>query len=234
MLRTWQIAQPVEAYPYMMYGAMQQEIYPPVAMNVSFSNSEPKFPLLSQQQIFPQLDEMEGLSKYCWWDVIPPKVFIKEQKPTESSAMTQASTRSQRSDNFKSRRKRISLPKILDNIQNLLVKLDTGEVRGFLPSEKTERRNSSHRSNRQSEYIGVSRNGNYWQVLKNFNNSKKYIGGFTNEKEAAITYDFYSMAIDAERAKVNFRYTPELIREMIDHFIANNQMFDASTFVSKV
>ena len=43
---------------------------------------------------------------------------------------------------------------------------------------------------RGSSYVGVSKNGENWQVLINYGNFKKYIGTFSSEKQAAITYDF--------------------------------------------
>ena len=41
--------------------------------------------------------------------------------------------------------------------------------------------------------LEYQKNGENWQVLINYGKFKKYIGTFSSEKQAAITYDFYSI-----------------------------------------
>lgn len=132
---------------------------------------------------------------------------------------------------IKRRKKRIRLPDLTENIRRLLKKMDNKSIAGFRKSRKIDRKSSKHLSNRQSDYIGVSRNGNYWQVLKNFNQVKKYVGGYTEELEAAISYDFYSMVIDGEQARTNFDYSINLVKEMIDTFLLNNQKFHPKDYI---
>lgn len=68
---------------------------------------------------------------------------------------------------------------------------------------------------RSSNFIGVSKNGLHWQVLINYGKTKKYIGTYSSEKEAAIAYDFYSIILNPQRAKTNFSYTSDLLVQMI-------------------
>jgi hypothetical protein len=71
-------------------------------------------------------------------------------------------------------------------------------------------------------------------VLKNFNQIKKYVGGYTEELEAAISYDFYSMIIDMEQARTNFDYSIDLLKEMIDSFLQNNQKFQPKAYTHTI
>ena len=89
-------------------------------------------------------------------------------------------------------------------------------------------------NNRSSTFIGVSKNGDNWQVLINNGKFKKYIGTYSNEKIAAITYDFYAICLKLSKAKTNFSYSSELITEMIQCYNFNTKKFDASSFVNRL
>lgn len=205
----------------------------PKTMDMSF-NLQPMQPS-GMDELYCFLKQLGVYDKYCWWSESPPKTLggninsVKPRKQCKASSFQDSSY-----DSIKARKRRISKPDLEENLKTLLRKLDSGEISGFYHCEKVERKNSKRRSGRQSKYIGVSRNGNYWQVLKNFNNEKKYIGGFTREIEAAITYDFYSMAIDFARARTNFNYSPALIKEMVQHYMSNNKTFDPVAFLDRV
>lgn len=178
------------------------------------------------------LKKMGVWDTFWWWDLSLPKATPLAGKYTTSSFGC-PSVDSRDESSLKSRKKRISLPDLRDSIVQLLKMLDNHQINGFRSCEKIERKNSKHLSGRQSKFIGVSKNGNYWQVLKNFNKVKKYIGGYTNELEAAIAYDFYSMVIDHKRARTNFSYTKEEVKEMVNQFVANNQQFVPSLYLYK-
>ena len=83
------------------------------------------------------------------------------------------------------------------------------------------------KSNRHSNYRGVSRNGKKWQVMIIGSIKKKYFGGIINENEAAVFYDKLSILTNGLAAKTNFNYTksdliamiPEL--ERLEPIVAN-------------
>ena len=74
---------------------------------------------------------------------------------------------------------------------------------------------------RGSKYRGVSRNGNQWQVLIMVNKKKRYIGTYLTEEQAARAYDRAALQNHLYKAKTNFDYTPEEIKEIINS--ANNK-----------
>ena len=84
---------------------------------------------------------------------------------------------------------------------------------------------------RSSNYIGVSKNGENWQVLINWGKSKRYIGTYFNEMEAAITYDFYSICLHFSNAKTNFTYDLKLINLMMNCYDNKRKKFYASRFI---
>jgi hypothetical protein len=88
-------------------------------------------------------------------------------------------------------------------------------------------------SRRRSRFIGVSKNPNTWQTLINVRKSKKYIGTYATEKEAAIAYDFYALGLHGLEASTNFGYGGELILEMIGDY-KNDGHFQPSKFVNRV
>lgn len=117
---------------------------------------------------------------------------------------------------IKKRRRRNSLPDISKNIENVLKLIDNHAfevIEGRLNKRKPGKKNVRGRS---SEFIGVSKNGLHWQVLINYGSNKKYIGTYSNEKEAAIAYDFYSILLNTKKAKTNFTYSADLVRQMIN------------------
>ena len=89
-------------------------------------------------------------------------------------------------------------------------------------------------NNRSSTYIGVSKNGDNWQVLINNGKFKKYVGTFVDEKQAAITYDFYAICLKLSKAKTNFTYSTGLISEMIQCYNYSTKTFDASNFIHRL
>mmetsp|Transcript_37796 Transcript_37796/g.43439 ORF Transcript_37796/g.43439 Transcript_37796/m.43439 type:complete len:80 (+) Transcript_37796:429-668(+) len=72
--------------------------------------------------------------------------------------------------------------------------------------------------------MGVSRNGDNWQALINYEGVKKYIGTFATEKEAAVAYDFYSIVLHCHKAKINFGYDTETVMEMAENYSHNGKL----------
>ena len=78
---------------------------------------------------------------------------------------------------------------------------------------------------RGSKYRGVSKNGNQWQVLMMFHNSKSYIGTYPSEELAARIYDIVAIKNKGIKAITNFNYSPKQINNIISNDIdikANN------------
>ena len=67
----------------------------------------------------------------------------------------------------------------------------------------------------KSLYRGLSKNGKNWQVLIMSEKRKTYIGTYGSEKEAAKTYDKYSILINGISAKPNFSYTKEEVENIL-------------------
>ena len=64
---------------------------------------------------------------------------------------------------------------------------------------------------RGSKYRGVSRNGNQWQVLIMYKNSKSYVGLFPSEELAARIYDILAIKKRGTKARTNFKYNSRQI-----------------------
>ncbi|CAI2361458.1 unnamed protein product [Moneuplotes crassus] len=94
----------------------------------------------------------------------------------------------------------------------------------FLRSTKKTRYTTDKYLGRRSKYIGVTKNNVNWQALINVNHEKKYIGTFSNEIEAAKTYDLYAVAMQGKRARLNFSYTNQEMVNMIDHYLAHKSI----------
>ena len=62
----------------------------------------------------------------------------------------------------------------------------------------------------------------------------KYVGTFSSEKEAAITYDFYSICLHPHNARTNFTYSAYLIAEMLRSYDVESKTFNASNFIERV
>lgn len=86
-------------------------------------------------------------------------------------------------------------------------------------------------SKRRTRFTGVTRNSVNYQTLIVVNGKKVYVDSFSDELLAAITFDFYSILLRGEKATTNFTYSAEKVKEMLDHFIANDQKFMPQAFV---
>ena len=86
---------------------------------------------------------------------------------------------------------------------------------------------------RASQFKGVSKNGNNWQVLININYEKKYIGTFKTETQAALAYDFYALAFHKTNARTNFSYDQKIVEDMVSSYSTNLE-FIPEEFESRV
>jgi len=67
-----------------------------------------------------------------------------------------------------------------------------------------------------SKYRGVSRNGNYWQVLIMIHNKKYYIGSYPSEEIAARIYDIVAIKNRGVKARTNFPYNNTQIKNIYE------------------
>jgi hypothetical protein len=85
----------------------------------------------------------------------------------------------------------------------------------LLTSKPKNKSQKIRKSNRHSRYRGVSLNGKKWQVMIMGPIHKKYFGGISTEREAAIFYDKLSIMTNGLTAKTNFNYRKcDLIKMM--------------------
>jgi hypothetical protein len=112
--------------------------------------------------------------------------------------------------------------------------LKNNEISTFNSRPKNIKKCFKNSSKRRSKYIGVSKNGNNWQVLINVHNQKKYIGGYPWERQAAISYDFHTIALRGVEAKTNLNYNRDLVLEMINNYYSNQGIFDPKKFVRRI
>ena len=84
---------------------------------------------------------------------------------------------------------------------------------------------------RGSKYRGVSKNGNQYQVLIMFNKKKIYIGSFPDEEDAARIYDILTLKFRGIKAKTNYYYSYEQIKEIIELDINNKNIYQ---IISKI
>ncbi|CAI2373568.1 unnamed protein product [Moneuplotes crassus] len=113
---------------------------------------------------------------------------------------------------------------IRQSLLKLRTRLLNNSISGFSASSKKARSVTKKNLRRRSKYIGVSKNNSNWQALVNVDQVKRYIGTFTNELEAARTYDLYSVAIREEEASLNFSYTSQQMLEQVDHYLQHNRI----------
>jgi hypothetical protein len=87
----------------------------------------------------------------------------------------------------------------------------------LLTSKPKNKSQKIRKSNRHSRYRGVSLNGKKWQVMIMGPIHKKYFGGISTEREAAVFYDKLSIMTNGLTAKTNFNYRKcDLIKMMAE------------------
>ena len=96
----------------------------------------------------------------------------------------------------------------------------------LIAAKPKNRSQKIRRSNRHSRFRGVSLNGKKWQVMIMGPLTKKYFGGISSERDAAIFYDKLCILTNGLGAKTNFNYRKyDLSRmmselERMEHLIA--------------
>jgi hypothetical protein len=72
------------------------------------------------------------------------------------------------------------------------------------------------RNKRSSQYRGVSKNGNLWQVLMMINNNQYYLGRYPSEELAARIYDILAIKNRGVKARTNFVYNNNQIKKICE------------------
>jgi hypothetical protein len=81
---------------------------------------------------------------------------------------------------------------------------------------KTRLKRKISKSDRGSQYRGVSKNGKKWQVQLLGNLKKHYIGSIISEERAARIYDRHAILTHGLRAKTNYSYSKKHILAILD------------------
>jgi hypothetical protein len=102
----------------------------------------------------------------------------------------------------------------LNDTINEITSRQCEEEISVLKSSKQNKVNTK-KGRRGSKFRGVSRNGNQWQVLIMVNKKKRYVGSYSFEEEAAKHYDIVALQHHGTRAKTNFFYSQEKIKEIL-------------------
>ena len=89
------------------------------------------------------------------------------------------------------------------------------------------------RKNRSSKYRGVSKNGSKWQVLIMINKQKNYLGNYLDEDLAARIYDIQAIKTWGIKAKTNFVYNKNQIKNIYNKKI-NIKCNDVSDIMAQI
>lgn len=131
----------------------------------------------------------------------------------------------------KKRKRKVHLPNIEKNLRKILYAANNGEYLIFKGAGKTTRGLHRGKSKRRSRYIGVLTNNKRWQSLINVGPTKRYIGTFCTEEQAALSYDFYAIGMHLKKANINFTYTAENLKPLIEDYLASSNWFEPSKFI---
>ena len=127
-----------------------------------------------------------------------------------------------------------SLPSIVTQLRHILIQLESDSYLVIRSEQKSKKGLHKGKSYRRSRYIGVCKNRSNYQALVNYKMLKKYIGTYRTESEAALMFDFYSIALHGlQKVSTNFTYKAQLLQEMIEDFMVNESI-DPLKYVCRV
>ena len=106
--------------------------------------------------------------------------------------------------------------KDINNKQGESEEKEENENEDSLNSEKMSELMQKNTKPRGSRYRGVSKNGSQWQVLIMVKKKKRYLGSFSNEEEAARAYDKVALQHHGIKAKTNYDYNKEEIKQILE------------------
>ena len=178
--------------------------------------------------------------QYCWWDgntQCSSEYSPGSKKDLYLNTFTEAVATSDDGSSIVKpalqRKRKNPIPDIKDKIEEVYKELKEKENFIIYPRNKGNRGLHGGLSKRRSRYVGVSKNCGHWQALINVGKTKKYIGSFCTEKEAALMYDFFAFGIHGLKAKTNFKHYGSKILRMIESYMSCGNKFNPSLFTGE-
>ncbi|CAI2387060.1 unnamed protein product [Moneuplotes crassus] len=127
-------------------------------------------------------------------------------------------------EGIRKRRRRSQRLNIKARLIRLRDRILNNRISSFSRSLKRMRSVTETNLDRRSKYIGVSKSSVHWQALINVKKVKKYIGTFSDEIQAARVYDLYAVALQGQKASLNFNYTPQEMLETVENYIQHQRV----------
>lgn len=211
------------------YSTMSHSLMPAAQDMMSFPVDGVFYVITPEDPVFQSRLSMQEIFDGFWlWDSYNTIVPLEPTKSTKESVVNKSSKKRWIEEfDFSDK------IQILSSVLQGLMKYGEHTVKKFIVKSKRKSNNAKGKkwSQRRSQYIGVSRNGSSYQVLIAVSGKKTYLGSFDDEKEAAITFDFYSILLHSIEANTNFSYTANSINEMVKNYVLFNNTFNASYYL---
>ncbi len=184
--------------------------------------------------------QMNPLNNYWLWDlntlsspgveaspwIITGDSWNEESKETSKTKGKKVTERK--------RNKQVFKPKFIEKAEDLhkkLVRQEVSDRKIYSASSKVSVPEGQNLSKPRAKYIGVSKNGKNWQSLIVINNIKVYLGTYKTQIEAAVMFDFHSILMKGDKARVNNDYTARQVLEMVEIFQKWGGEFNPQKFV---
>lgn len=154
--------------------------------------------------------------------------------PVSSLQIETESSKSKPVKTVRERRRKNRMPDIDEKLNTLLEFFKVTDISCLKAKHTGMKKRSMNQGGRSSKYIGVSKNGDNWQALINYQHTKKYIGTYSSDLEAAVAYDFYSIAIKGLKNNINFSYDIETVIDMINSYQSGDRCFRPCLFIDRI
>ena len=158
-------------------------------------------------------------------------------QPTENLASDKIEEIKEDKKKERKKNKRVFKPEFIQKAQEIYNKLlqepDQRKII-FYQSSKVAVPEGHSLIKQRAQYIGVSKNGRNWQSLIVIKNTKVYLGTYKTQGEAAAMFDFHSILVKFQKARVNNAYSVADVIRMLKNFFANDNEFNARKFVNNL
>ena len=172
------------------------------------------------------------VDQYCWGcqnnnsDVHGDEIIVNsELEQIDKQASSNKSAYA-----VKQRKRKTRLPDLDYHLKNIMKLINEGESVCFEANSKTTRGLHNGESDRRSRFIGVLKGKSGWQTLINVGRTKRYIGTYYTEDQAALVHDFYSIGINGLKAKTNFDHETDQLKQMIVDYYKYDKMFNPTLY----